>query len=66
MEISFTTFCVILGFFDSRTQIHVIFIIIYIYMSVLTMFLLLYTYFTILPNKSNQIKFIFNNGKTVV
>ena len=39
-----------------RQYVHVIFIIIYIYMSVLTMFVLLYTYCTILPNKSNQKK----------
>ena len=43
-----------------RQYVHVIFIIIYIYMSVLTMFLLLYTYCTILPNKSNQKKNVSN------
>ena len=42
MEISFTTFCVILGFFDSGHMSYLL-LYIYIYMSVLTMFLLLYT-----------------------
>ena len=57
MEISFTTFCVILGFSTVGTCD-----IYYIYIHVCSYYVLIiiYTYCTILPNKSNQIKHIKN------
>ena len=42
MEISFTTFCVILGFFDSMYMRYLL--LLYIYLYVLTMFLLYVLY----------------------